>query len=73
MEAASDLEKCDFGKIANEDCHKNHFTSSVGLQQLEECNGSEGEVYSWRAGIDLTDMGNRPSKIPSCMEARNSF
>ena len=22
MEAASDLEKCDFGKIANEDCHK---------------------------------------------------
>ena len=63
MEAASDLEKCDFGKIVNEDCHKNHFTSRVGLQQLEECNGNEGEVYCWRAGIDPTDMGNRPSKI----------
>ena len=59
MEDGVVLEKCNFGTFLKEECHKDHFTSKVGLKGLNEVDEELRQILYWRAGmgVNVIDEG----------------
>ena len=53
------MEKCDFGELLGDFCHKKHFTTQFGIKRLDDFSADEKWVLIQRAGIK---MENAPSK-----------
>lgn len=55
------MEKCDFGRLLDTECHKTSLSRSTGFSDFTKFNATEQEVLLWRSG--LRDQLNGLSSI----------
>ena len=44
------LNICDFGRILKTECNLLHFTRNCGINNLNDFEAVEADIYLWRAG-----------------------
>ena len=63
-------EKCHFGKLLNEPCHKDHFTRGVGIEKIITLSEETQEILLWRAGLIDTDI---KKEMTICLHHKSFF